>query len=102
MKLIYDDCFMCDSEISKSQSKLLNSLREISFAVVELNLFLDTHPHNMEALKLFKKLCANKEILEKEYVMKYGPLCACDSAENTPFEWVSEENKWPWQRGGEK
>ena len=99
MKLVYDDCFMCDSEIPKSQSKLLNSIREVCFAIVELNLFLDTHPNNMEALALFKKLCANKEVLENEYKMKYGPLKVCDVSDNTPFSWASEENKWPWQKG---
>lgn len=101
MKLIYDDCFMCDDSVSKSQKRLLNAIREVSFAVVELNLFLDTHPHNREALMLFKKLCANKEVLVNEYKTKYGPLKACHSSENTPFEWVSENNKWPWERGGE-
>lgn len=101
MKLVYDDCFQCDDEISQSQARLLNKVREISFAVVELNLFLDTHPDCREALSLFKKLCANKEALIREYQSKYGPLTPCASRDNTPFEWVSECNPWPWQKEGE-
>ena len=101
MKLIFEDCFSCPAEMCESKSSLLNKVREVTFAVVELNLFLDTHPNNCEALALFKKLCANKEILLKEYQSKYGPLTACQSSETSPFEWVDDNYAWPWQKGAE-
>lgn len=40
---------------SCSKEELLKRINEISFAVVELTLFLDTHPENEEALSLFKR-----------------------------------------------
>ena len=91
-----------DDAASKSRLRLLNNIREVGFAVVELNLFLDTHPYDRKALSMFKKLCAKKEELTKEYTMKYGPLSVCGSSDDAPFDWVSEDNKWPWQREGEK
>ena len=35
---------------SCSQKELLNLINEVSFAVVELTLFLDTHPDNEQAI----------------------------------------------------
>ena len=40
---------------SCSKEELLNLINEISFAVVELTLFLDTHPDNEEALGLSER-----------------------------------------------
>ncbi len=83
---------------STDRVKLLNKIREVGFAVVELNLFLDTHPYDRGALTMFKRLCEKKQMLTEEYTRKYGPLKACDSSENVPFDWVSEANKWPWEK----
>ena len=40
---------------SCSQKELLNLINEVSFAVVELTLFLDTHPDNEQAMACLKE-----------------------------------------------
>lgn len=85
-----------------THNELLNKIRETIFAIVDLNLFLDTHPNCKEALELFNALSFTLESLKREYTAKYGPLKAVDSSNNTPFEWVSNKYLWPWQRKKEE
>ena len=73
-------------------------IQENEFSAIDLNLFLDTHPDSKEALELYTRLCATLKSLKADYVSKYGPLCAKDSANATPFQWVETGRKWPWQK----
>lgn len=86
----------CGSE-NLSRDELMNILRELTFAVTDLNLFLDTHPDEEEALKTFTMLSAALRSYRHDYTAKFGPLYATDSSDETPFDWVSSEHKWPWQ-----
>ena len=54
------------------QNELLKRLSSTHFAVVELQLFLDTHPYCSEAFEEFKKQNEEYNKLVKEYEMKYG------------------------------
>lgn len=83
------------------RKEFLKRISEASFALYDLNLFLDTHPDCDEALKLFKSLAFTVETLKSRYQTKYGPLEAKFSSEQTPFDWVAENQKWPWQKEGE-
>ena len=73
-------------------------LSELQFAAIDLNLFLDTHPCDEEALKMYKKITKTIESVKYDYIKKYGPLMACDSSDETPFQWASEGYKWPWEK----
>ena len=96
-----------DSELSKSDTEnmpeydgkceMMKKIQEMSFAIVDLNLFLDTHPDCEQALELFKKLSASLKSLKSDYQNQYGPLYATESSNQTPFSWVSDDNKWPWE-----
>ena len=46
----------------KERNKLLNKVRMYNFAIIEANLFLDTHPENKDALMYLKKV---NELYEK-------------------------------------
>lgn len=80
-----------------SKCELMDIINELEFAVTDLHLFLDTHPDDKEALKTFAKLAASLKSYKHDYAQKYGPLYATDSSDETPFDWVSENHKWPWQ-----
>ena len=60
-----------------------------AFAAWEMRLFLDTHPHDEQALCLFRKLC--KEAAEENYATTFLTDDCCTSAWN----WV--KNPWPWE-----
>ncbi len=81
----------------KTEDEMMRKIQETGFSLIDLNLFLDTHPNCQEALELYTRLAATLKSLKADYVSKYGPLCAKDSANNTPFQWVETGRKWPWQ-----
>ena len=43
-----------------SREKLLAWIDQVSFAVVEMNLYLDTHPEDEDALAFFREICYSR------------------------------------------
>ncbi|MFA5407477.1 MAG: spore coat protein CotJB [Bacilli bacterium] len=75
---------------------LLNKVREYEFALVDLNLYLDTHPEDIEKIKAYNQYLLLEKQATNEFETKYGPLTLCSEALNTsPWAWVS--NAWPWE-----
>jgi spore coat protein JB len=82
-----------------NRRELLDWINEVSFAVNDVILFLDTHPDNMEALEYFEEYKKKREDALREYADNYGPLTldsACTDA--NCWSWIHEP--WPWQKGG--
>ncbi len=82
---------------NSTQSEMMKQIMHTEFALVDLNLFLDTHPDCREALELFTKLAASLKSLKADYETKFGPLYAWSSRNETPFQWVEQGRKWPWE-----
>lgn len=80
-----------------NQNELMQYISELEFALTDLNLYLDTHPDNAEALEMFTKLAATLKSLKADYAKRFAPICATDAKNEVPFSWVSPEYKWPWQ-----
>lgn len=80
---------------TKKEEELLE-IMELSFAINDLNLYLDLHPHDREMLEKFNKLVEISCQKEMEYVKTYGPLEVIDSDSSSSFEWI--KNPWPWER----
>ncbi len=84
----------------KNRKELLNHINQVSFAVDEVKLYLDTHPCDAEALAYFREFSRERNLALKEYARIYGPLTV-DTAEDTctdRWKWINEP--WPWQEGG--
>jgi len=80
-----------------AESEMMKKIQELDFSIIDLNLFLDTHPSCKEALELFTKLCATSKSLKKDFQKKFYPLYSENSSDNLPFEWVNKCIKWPWE-----
>lgn len=79
-----------------SKMQLLQEITELEFIGVELNLFLDTHPDNMDALNDYNAYSAQLNAHLKEYNEKFGPLLGfAFQPMATPGSWVN--TPWPWQ-----
>lgn len=84
---------------TKQRHELLNHINAVSFAVVEAQLYLDTHPDDPDALAFFHKYLEERKIALKEYATYYGPLTIDSTAScDDRWKWVNEP--WPWQEGG--
>lgn len=77
------------------KQKLLNEIRAYKFALVEVNLFLDTHPRCRHALEYYEKYLALLADAVDEYENKYGPLTAKGGSSPECWSWVEEP--WPWE-----
>ncbi|MGN7385265.1 CotJB protein [Chlamydia abortus] len=74
----------------------LRELQEVDFALVELSLYLDTHPGDQQALQQFNQLAQQRQKLANQFELEYGPLMQFGhSFSRYPWQWV--ESPWPWQ-----
>ncbi len=74
---------------------LLRKLSGAMFAAFEMQLFLDTHKNNKEALKSFKEYTLEAEKLKSEYERNFGPLTPQDTYGDLTYRWVNAP--WPWE-----
>ncbi|MEJ3717249.1 spore coat protein CotJB [Paenibacillus polymyxa] len=75
---------------------LLEKLQAVDFVLVELNLYLDTHPDDLQAIEQFNKLTQERTAIANEYQLLYGPLQNFGRAYSKyPWEW--SQAPWPWQ-----
>ncbi len=78
------------------RESLLFKLTAYSFAVNDLNLYLDLHPEDTYAYSLFRKYAEEERNLDKLYASKYGPICLSDTG--STYNWI--QNPWPWDKVG--
>lgn len=75
----------------------LFTVMQYSFAITDMNLYLDTHPEDRAALNFLKELIKEEEKAKREYIMNYGPIDFCDTM-GDKFEWVN--GPWSWENLG--
>jgi len=81
---------------SEAYCKELEQLQIVDFALVELTLYLDNHPTDMQAVQQFNQLAQRRQQLANDFEMKYGPLLQFGhSYSRFPWQWI--ESPWPWQ-----
>lgn len=78
-----------------NRSQLLQWINEVSFAVTDISLYLDTHPDDKEALAFFMKYNAERQKALRLYNNQFGPLLL-DNITNTNF-WNWATDPWPWE-----
>ena len=83
-------------QVDENYYRQLQQLQEIDFVLVELNLYLDTHPGDANALRQFNQLAQQREQLARQFEMAFGPLKHFGhSVSRFPWQWI--ESPWPWQ-----
>ena len=78
------------------QERMLCDISMVDFAVVELTLFLDTHPADQKALEYFQHYNRVLNQLQREYANKFGPL-NLSSADAYCGEWKWAMMPMPWE-----
>ena len=80
------------------KQRLLQRVQMFDFILDELNLFLDTHPGDQNAIAYFNRYQYLKNAAANEYITQFGPLRAEDFAGGESFDWI--QGPWPWEREG--
>ena len=83
---------MMQNKMSKEQ--LLCWINQVSFAVSDMILFLDTHPEDMEAFQLFQQYAAMEKSAKAAYEKRFGPLMKSTAATEDTYRWL--QDPWPW------
>jgi spore coat protein JB len=74
----------------------LRQLQEIDFVMLELNLYLDTHPCDLRAIQQFNGLSGRRAQIRQAYEAQFGPLYHFGLSYNRyPNGW--NEGPWPWE-----
>ena len=82
----------------KLPNTALVELMALDFAVTELNLYLDTHPQDQEALGLSASYIKLAKEGREKYTAKYGPLDSAELVLEDGYTWLNDP--WPWELGG--
>lgn len=81
-----------------TRSEMMKRIKELEFAVIELNIYLDNHPMNQQALMDFNKFTKELMDLKEKYEEQHGMLTNFGySTSQYPWTWVNEP--WPWESG---
>nr|WP_255654757.1 spore coat protein CotJB [Cohnella sp. REN36] len=74
----------------------LFEIQKVDFALVELTLYLDTHPGDIQAVQQFNQLAQKRRQLVYPFEMKYGPMLQFGLS-YTRYPWQWNDAPWPWQ-----
>ncbi|MCI5492872.1 MAG: spore coat protein CotJB [Lachnospiraceae bacterium] len=80
-----------------NREQLFHWINEVSFAVNDITLYLDTHPEDEEAISYFNHYSEMRRKALRTYEEHYGPL-TIDTASPTG-NWCWATQKWPWEGG---
>ncbi len=92
-------CRSCASKMTnQNQQQLMDWINQISFALNDVVLYLDTHPCDQEAMAYFQHFHKKRQEALEEYGRRFSPL-TLDSISNCQDQWEWVHDKWPWEGG---
>ena len=77
------------------RQRLMRKIATYDFGIVELHLFLDTHPNNIAAAQKLDEYKMKSDMLRAEYEEKFGPIQS-NAMDANRWAWISDP--WPWDR----
>ena len=79
---------------SSEQSRMLKDISIIDFTLVELNEYLDKHPHDRQAMEYFNHYARIKNQMARDFSARYFPLTADMSTDTREWNWVLSPMPW--------
>lgn len=78
------------------QAEMLTTIDALCFALIDLNLYLDTHPEDKNIIRLYNEYNQKNNEIKAQYENKFGPLVTSSEALNT-YPWAWNSKPWPWE-----
>ena len=78
-----------------NRNDMLCQLMALHFSMIDLNLYLDTHPNDYETIEAYKDLENEYNNLKKEFEEQFGTLTPGTIKKNQ-WTWISDP--WPWEK----
>ncbi|NOU69500.1 spore coat protein CotJB [Paenibacillus sp. LMG 31461] len=87
---------MSERALPEAYYTQLRDLQAVDFVLVELTLYLDTHPDDLSVLQQYNQFAHKRMHMAQQFEMEFGPLMPFGhSFTKAPWQWV--ETPWPWQ-----
>lgn len=82
-----------------NKEQMLRDIGIVGFTVVDLALYLDTHPYDRNAIEYFNHYNRIKTQLEKEFSRNYYPLNLNNADSNQEWRWGAAPLPWEGECG---
>ena len=82
-----------------TKEALMRKVQELSFAKVDTELYLDTHPGCKTAIDYYHRTVDALDALIEEYENTVGPITARGVVSDEEWTWTN--SPWPWHNGTE-
>ena len=82
------------------RQELLRKIQAYNFAAYDLLLYLDTHPDDKKAFRLFSEMVKKTKSLIEKFEEKFGPLTVFAAGKVDSFNWL--KSPWPWEKEANK
>ncbi len=79
------------------QEKAMLRLQQYDFMLIEVNLFLDTHPDDAQALAYYQRTRELAADARADYEERFGPVTISGVCNDNYWDWV--KTAWPWEKG---
>lgn len=84
----------CLDNRNEMRRKMMKEIKCLNFAIIELSLYLNTHPDDKKALCLHREYTNQLEEVKDKYQKIFGPLTIYYPCNK--WRWLEEP--WPWER----
>ena len=84
-----------DCNQDNRREEMARKIKEYRFSIIELGLYLDTHPDDQRALCIYREDARRLKDLKDKYQKIYGPLTIFFPCNK--WRWLEEP--WPWEGG---
>ena len=88
--------YMMENNRQISAQQLMRKVCEAMFFMTELNLYLDTHPDDTKALRMFNEASENAKVCFELFQNRYYPLVSASADCDNDWEWLV--GTWPSQK----
>jgi spore coat protein JB len=88
---------MMNTNFNTSREALMLQVSQTGFAMIDANLYLDTHPCDTNAIAYFNQMKEAHEKAKDAFESQFGPLMASGNMDTAYWSWVRDP--WPWEGG---
>ncbi len=86
-----------NNEVMNEMQAMQLQIQQWQFTLVDLNLYLNTHPMDKMALTTYNTLYKQLHEMMMSFSMKFGPIMGFGHAEGGTEEFMWIKSPWPWQ-----
>lgn len=78
-----------------ARETLLEQLAAADMMALDIGLYLNTHPQDVNALHIHRQSTQTAKALRDQYEQQYGPLRSSTTTGSHHWQWIKDP--WPWQ-----